>query len=382
MAYTRIHAIKTTLNKALDYIENPAQTQEQLLVSGYNVDPISASVEYRMTAALAREMKGDYAKTGGTDILAFHMIQSFSPYDKITPEQAHEIGKKWADEILQGKHEYVISTHVDKGHIHNHIIFNSVSFYDYKKYEIIPVIYIKNEVFLENNVSSEFLAQQIDKYIKQINKTYDISVNEIQFDCDWTLKSKEKYFEFINFFKENNSYSLSATIRLHQIKYFSTTGVPPVNYGVLMYYNMGNISAIGKNSIYDRETAKQYLSSLKNYPLELNIALPLFSWGVHSIGGEVINLVAGLTSKEIKTIKGIEQIGENNIFLVTKQVNYKGRIWQKGDIIKIEEISENELLTMKNDILKNIKKSPKEIILYDLNKNIINYENKFFKNLR
>ena len=65
MAYTRIHAIKTTLNKALDYIENPAKTQEQLLVSGYNVDPISASVEYRMTAALAREMKGDYAKTGG-----------------------------------------------------------------------------------------------------------------------------------------------------------------------------------------------------------------------------------------------------------------------------------------------------------------------------
>lgn len=138
MAYTRIHAIKTTLNKALDYIENPAKTQEQLLVSGYNVDPISASVEYRMTAALAREMKGDYAKTGGADILAFHMIQSFSPYDKINPEQAHELGKKWADEILQGKHEYVISTHVDKGHIHNHIIFNSVSFFDYKKYETKP----------------------------------------------------------------------------------------------------------------------------------------------------------------------------------------------------------------------------------------------------
>lgn len=138
MAYTRIHAIKTTLNKALDYIENPAKTQEQLLVSGYNVDPLSASVEYRMTAALAKEMKGDYAKTGGADILAFHMIQSFSPYDKITPEQAHELGKKWADEILQGKHEYVISTHVDKGHIHNHIIFNSVSFYDYKKYETKP----------------------------------------------------------------------------------------------------------------------------------------------------------------------------------------------------------------------------------------------------
>lgn len=135
MAYTRIHGIKTTLNKALDYIENPEKTDEQLLVSGYNVDPLSASIEYRMTAALAKELKGDYTKSGGADNLAYHMIQSFAPYDKITPEEAHELGKKWADEILQGKYEYVISTHVDKGHIHNHIIFNAVSFYDYKKYD-------------------------------------------------------------------------------------------------------------------------------------------------------------------------------------------------------------------------------------------------------
>ncbi|MDO4880683.1 MAG: hypothetical protein Q3983_05335 [Capnocytophaga sp.] len=253
---------------------------------------------------------------------------------------------------------------------------------DSKYQEIIPVIYIKNEVFLEENVSPETLSEQISKYISQINKTYDISVKEIQFDCDWTLKSKDKYFNFLKYFNENNNFLLSATIRLHQIKYFSTTGIPPVSYGVLMYYNMGTITAIGKNSIYDRETAKQYLSSLKNYPLRLNVALPLFSWGVHSIGGEVANLVGGLTSKEMKTIKGVEQIGENNIFLVTEQTNYKGRLWQKGDIIKIEEISENEILTMKNDILQNFKNPPKEIILYDLNKNITHYEKTLFKNLR
>lgn len=134
MAYTRIHGIKTTLNKALDYIENPEKTEKQLLVSGYNIDPLSASIEFRMTAALAREIKGDYTKSGGADNLAYHMIQSFSPYDKITPEKAHELGKQWADEILKGKYEYVISTHVDKGHIHNHIIFNSISFYDYVKF--------------------------------------------------------------------------------------------------------------------------------------------------------------------------------------------------------------------------------------------------------
>lgn len=134
MAYTRIHNIKSTLPKAIEYICNPDKTEEQLLVSGYNCEPYSAAFEFRATAALGRELKGDFTNQGGADNLAYHMIQSFSPYDNITPEQAHELGKKWADEILAGRYEYVIATHVDKGHIHNHIIFNSVSFLDYKKF--------------------------------------------------------------------------------------------------------------------------------------------------------------------------------------------------------------------------------------------------------
>lgn len=134
MAYTRIHGIKTTLNKAIDYIENPEKTEKQLLISGYNIDPLSASIEFKITEALAREIKGDYTKSGGANNLAYHMIQSFAPYDKITPEKAHELGKQWAYGILKDKYEYVISTHVDRGHIHNHIIFNSISFYDFKKF--------------------------------------------------------------------------------------------------------------------------------------------------------------------------------------------------------------------------------------------------------
>lgn len=134
MAYTRIHGIKSTLNRAIDYIEDPEKTEGQVLISGYNVDPYTAALEFRMTAILGREMKGDYTNTGESENLAYHMIQSFSPNDTITPEEAHMIGKRWADEILEGKYEYVVSTHVDKGHIHNHIIFNAVSFYDYKKF--------------------------------------------------------------------------------------------------------------------------------------------------------------------------------------------------------------------------------------------------------
>ena len=110
MAYTRIHGIKTTLNKALVYIENPEKTDHELLVSGYNVDPLSASIEFEITAALAKVMIGDYTKIGGANNLAYHMIQSFSPYDKLAPEEAHEVGRKWADDILKGQYEYVLTT--------------------------------------------------------------------------------------------------------------------------------------------------------------------------------------------------------------------------------------------------------------------------------
>lgn len=138
MAVTSIHAIKTTLKKALDYIMNPEKTDGSLLISGFKVTPETAYIEYRMTEELAKSVKGNYNKKNPN--LAYHVIQSFPVTDNITPEEAHEIGKKLADEFLKGKHEYVLSTHIDKGHIHNHIIFNAVSFGDYKKFNSQPYI--------------------------------------------------------------------------------------------------------------------------------------------------------------------------------------------------------------------------------------------------
>lgn len=117
MAITKIHAIKRTLSKAIAYIENPEKTDGQLLVSGYNVDPQLAAVDFEMTATLA--CKINYASSKRSRNLAYHLIQSFSPDDNITPEQAHALGKKLAAEFGEGKFEYVISTHIDKGHIHN-----------------------------------------------------------------------------------------------------------------------------------------------------------------------------------------------------------------------------------------------------------------------
>ncbi|MBD8947181.1 relaxase/mobilization nuclease domain-containing protein [Eubacterium sp. BL-380-WT-2B] len=122
MAYTKNHTIDATLKKAVDYICNPEKTDDTLLIHSYGCSPETADMEFEWT----REKS-----TSPTPHLARHLIQSFSP-GETTPEQAHEIGKRLADEVLGGRFEYVLTTHIDKGHIHNHIIFNDVSFVDYK----------------------------------------------------------------------------------------------------------------------------------------------------------------------------------------------------------------------------------------------------------
>ena len=128
MAYLKIFPIKVTDKKALDYITNPDKTDEKLLVSSFGCSPETADLEFSMTREMAKKNGMDKG-----DNLAFHLIQSFKP-GEVDAENAHRLGQQFADEVLKGKYEYVISTHVDKNHIHNHIIFNAASFVDHHKY--------------------------------------------------------------------------------------------------------------------------------------------------------------------------------------------------------------------------------------------------------
>ena len=124
MAVTKIHPIKTTLNKAIDYICNPDKTDNQILISSYGCSYQTADIEFGFTLSKARD-KGDN--------LGHHLIQSFAP-GEVSYEEAHRIGKELADKVLGGKYEYVLTTHIDKGHIHNHIIFCAVDFATHRKY--------------------------------------------------------------------------------------------------------------------------------------------------------------------------------------------------------------------------------------------------------
>lgn len=154
MAYTSIHPIESTLNFAISYITKPHKTEEQKYVDSYGCTPIIAVQEFERT-------KKDTHYKGG--ILAYHLIQSFAP-GEATPEQAHEIGIKMIDELLKGQYEYVISTHVDREHIHNHIIINSVNFETQKAFST------------EHDTFRNPAWQQIRNISDELCKEYGLSV--------------------------------------------------------------------------------------------------------------------------------------------------------------------------------------------------------------
>ena len=152
MAVTKIKAIRGTLSKAIAYILNPEKTDEKLLVSSYGCASETAAREFEWTRKIA-EQKG----MNPVRIIARHVIQSFE-IGEVTPELAHEIGKQFADEILGGKYEYVLTTHIDKDHVHNHLIFNAVDFVNYHAYKSYKRIYydmreVSDRLCKENGLS-------------------------------------------------------------------------------------------------------------------------------------------------------------------------------------------------------------------------------------
>lgn len=250
------------------------------------------------------------------------------------------------------------------------------------EFKIIPVVYIKNEVMLDAKVDLNELAYKIKGTIGQINKKHSISIDEIQIDCDWTLTSRDRYLQFIGLFKKiNQPIGISATIRLHQVKYYQNTGIPSVDKGVLMYYNMGKIGVDSLNSIYDRKIAGKYLASLKRYPLPLDIALPVFSNGIHIRSNHVIGLKSKINISELRKDTNFAALG--TVFFKAVKSNYRqGIYYKKGDLLKIESISEENLIEMADDLKDRLQKPPKEIILYDLDElNFHNYDNTIFQKI-
>ena len=109
MAVTKIHGIKTTVNKAIEYICNPDKTDQKLYISSFACSPETAVLDFKYTLDHTHDCRDAHNANK-----AFHLIQAFSP-GEVSYEEAHQIGKELADRLLEGKYSYVLTTHIDKG---------------------------------------------------------------------------------------------------------------------------------------------------------------------------------------------------------------------------------------------------------------------------
>jgi hypothetical protein len=195
---------------------------------------------------------------------------------------------------------------------------------------LIPVVYIDNRVLKHEGIASLINA------IKRLISTQHYQ--HIQIDCDWTLSTRKKYFALLNTLR--NSYPhLEATIRLHQIKYFYKTGVPPVDTGILMYYNMSDIRNLStKNAILDQAVAKKYHVNFQRYPLPLKLALPIYQQ-IRVIRQNKVVMI--LTAKTLNQEK-IEQVSVHH-YRVNHAHYVQGRYLYKGDDLYMDTVDESAL---------------------------------------
>jgi len=211
--------------------------------------------------------------------------------------------------------------------------------------QIVPAVFITNQSMY--HISAEeirFLAKNIHDLVQKKAAEYHLKINnEIQIDCDWTAGTRDDYFKFLKELKRVSGKEITCTLRLHQVKDKNETGIPPVEKVYLMCYSTSSpLEKSTKNSILDVNVLKSYLSRLENYPIKnMEVALPIYSWGIVTNHLEKHKLINALSEKDLKN-PGFKKIYDNEVEII-KDGFYFGSFLSKGFRIRIEEISDDQL---------------------------------------
>ncbi|HTE26398.1 hypothetical protein [Flavitalea sp.] len=239
--------------------------------------------------------------------------------------------------------------------------------------EIIPTVFITNECL--SRVDSDKipdLASQVNNLVNSMLRTNGFisnKIRELQFDCDWTASTSDNYFTFLNSIKKlraSQKTRLSATIRLYQCKYLKRTGVPPVDRGLLMCYNMGNLRdpSHKKNSILDLNDLEQYTAGLENYPLPLDLAFPLFDWKVLFRANTYAGLVQRLPQHQLEDSR--VSVREDNVFRLLRDTIIGGYSFRKGDLLRDEQSNPGDIISAGKILSRKLKNKEITISLYHL----------------
>jgi hypothetical protein len=241
--------------------------------------------------------------------------------------------------------------------------------------EVVPVVFLKHDVFKRLDAAGgAALARTMWTEVERRSELLGATPRELQLDCDWTESSRDRFFGFVRDVKRASNVTLSSTIRLHQVKYREATGVPPVERGMLMFYNMGKFSSEPDDrAIFDAGAAEKYLGRVHDYPLPLDVALPIWSWTVHVRDDRVIDLMQSTDPDElprqdflIPGFAGGPGPGGLDRFVVTRNAFLHGTLLREGDVLKVERMGPRETQQAADLLTPHLATTTRSVALFDL----------------
>lgn len=244
---------------------------------------------------------------------------------------------------------------------------------------IVPVVFITNETWYKiSKQDVTLLAQKTFDQVNEISKKMNFDLaNEIQIDSDWTKGTKDDYFLYLKEIQRISKREITSTLRLHQVRDKKTMGIPPVKKLYLMCYSTSSpLEKSDKNSILDLKLLKSYLSNIEDYPLKLDIALPIYSWAIVTNHLGKHKLINAIKTSDLEN-PNFEKLGKNN-YKVLKDDFYFGMYLNKGFDIKVEEISESDIEESINFIDSKLK-YPYQIIYYHLDSQLTQHYKNILK---
>lgn len=236
------------------------------------------------------------------------------------------------------------------------------------KQDIIPVVFITPRALNTLDITSmDDFVENVASLIAHKAKDIHLHPQEIQIDCDWTRSNKDLYFSFLRKLKNHPFFKdkiLSVTIRLHQIKYAAESGIPPVDKGLLMVYNMESLTDINvKNSIISPSVAKDYLATISQYPLLLDVALPIFSWSLLFEKNQLLGILREVSEKDINDNKSLYLL-RDNLYKVTENTTLKNYDLKKDQIIRFENSEIKVVQQVAQFLSKEMKNDSMKVLLY------------------
>lgn len=241
--------------------------------------------------------------------------------------------------------------------------------------EIVPTVFITNRTIQQLSQAQILdLAKNILLKINELCKEKAIHYQEIQLDCDWSKTTKSKYFLLLHTLKKQlpSKCKLSATIRLHQIKFADITGVPPADRGLLMCYNVDDWrSEQTQNSIFDARVVEQYLHNFESYDLPLDIAMPIFSQTIVYRNHQFLTFLNNKKENELTSSYFLEKTSKEHTFIAKKDTSAWGFAFRKGDIFRAESPDFDAQKIISEQLIKKIKNDSLTFLLYHLDTPII-----------